>query len=284
LWNSKEPKHDGFSGSTAGGALSPVLTVRSRERILAVTPGGQASKQEACSLPGVVLQEPANRGSAPGIFLVAAYLLACDPEAVALFMPSTHQFVPGQGSQTHLATLALVADSLEDQMVVLGAIPTRAKSGLGWLEPGQTAQRFSGIGARSIIRCHERPSEAQAKLFLRNGYFWNTMVMAAKVSTLWRIGRQLFGSTIMGRFDNLLELLKLVLAGKAGPELETLALRDVYRGLETVNFWRPLLERAAAFLLVLPGDEARSGSRGHELTPAAERESSGLSQPLQNSA
>jgi hypothetical protein len=260
-----------------------VLTVSSRERVITLT-GAEASGAGGPSTAGIVIQEPASRGSAPGIFLVAAYLLARDPEAVALLLPSTYQPLYGHTSHEELAALVRAADCSDKQMVLLGAAPARPQSGLGWVEPGQLSGSFSSVAVRSIVRCHERPSEAEAKMFLKKGFFWNTMVVATKVRTLWRVGRQLFGNDVMRRFDNLLDLLKLVLSGKAGPELQTLALRDVYRGLETLNLWRPLLEQAADFMVVLPGQEIASRTCGKELRQAPESHVSIPSSAFVNSA
>ena len=100
------------------------------------------------------------------------------------------------------------------------------------------------------------------------------MVMAAKVRTLWSIGLQLFPE-MMKRFESLHDVCKLVMSGRANPELETLALRDVYRGLETMNFLRRVLHKAPERIAALPlnGIESENGQssrppREHDRTLA----------------
>ena len=235
------------------------------ERILTVIGSGHSVYLNPdVQLPGRVLEEPANRGTGACIMLPLVYVLARDPEATVLILPSDHFVFPDDQFVAHLERAAVLAECLPNRLVVLGAAPTRPQADFGWVEAGPFLEGMAGFGARSVKKFYDKPSQEEAEGFLQRGYYWNTRVMAVKARTLWIIGQQLFPG-MMKRFENLLDLLKLVNSGTASPDLEKLALRDVYRGLETTNFSRRVLQ-APEWITLLPTSAMTSSSSdwGHD--------------------
>jgi len=257
-----------YSPVTSGATLL-MLTVNraaclvSPERILTVIGNGHSVYLDpGISLPGRILEEPANRGTGACLMLPLVYVLAKDPEATVLILPSDHLAPADDQFTSHLERAAHLAECLPNRLVVLGAAPTRPQVDFTWVEPGPFLEGMAGFGARSVNRFFEKPSHEEAERFLQRGFLWNTGVMAVKARTLWTIGEQLF-SGMMKRFENLLDLLKLVNTGKASPDLEQLALRDVYRGLETTNFSRRVMQ-APEWITLLPMSELASAHWGHD--------------------
>jgi mannose-1-phosphate guanylyltransferase len=198
--------------------------------------------------------------------LPLVYVLAREPEATVLILPSDHFVLPDDQFVSHLERAAQLAECLPNRLVVLGAAPTRPQADFGWVEAGPVLEGLTDFGARSVKKFYEKPSHEEAEGFLQRGYFWNTRVMAVKARTLWSIGQHLFPG-MMKRFESLLDLLKLVHSGNASPDLEKLALRDVYRGLETTNFSRKVLQ-APEWTTLLPMSDATSSNWGHDDKPA----------------
>src|SRR5581483_3133715 len=64
--------------------------VCSRENIVTVIGRGHGRylKEQRAPLPGLVIEQPCNRDTAPGIFLPLSYVMAADPEATVLVFPS----------------------------------------------------------------------------------------------------------------------------------------------------------------------------------------------------
>jgi mannose-1-phosphate guanylyltransferase len=233
------------------------------ERILTVIGNGHSVYLDPeVQLPGRILEEPANRGTGACVMLPLVYVLARDPEATVLILPSDHFIVPDDQFVAHLERAALLSECLPNRLVVLGAAPTRPQADCGWVEAGPLLEGMDGYGARSVKRFYEKPSHEEAARFLQRGYFWNTRIMAVKARALWTMGQQLFPG-MMRRFENLLDLLKLVNSGNAGRDLEKLALRDVYRGLETTNFSRKILQ-APEWLTLLPMSDTTLSGWGHD--------------------
>jgi len=254
---------------TTGGATLIALTANraaclvSPERILTVIGSGQSVYLDpGVRLPGRILEEPANRGTGACVMLPLVYVLAQDPDATVLILPSDHFAPPDEQFVSCLERAACLAECLPNRLVVLGAAPTRPQADFGWIEAGPVLEGMAGFGARSVKKLYEKPSHEEAERFLQRGFFWNTGVMAVKARTLWTIGQQLFPG-MMKRFENLLDLLKLVNSGNAGPDLEKLALRDVYRGLETTNFSRRVLQ-APEWITLLPMFDLKSSHWGHD--------------------
>jgi len=246
------------------------------ERILTVIGNGhRVYLNPEVQLPGRILEEPANRGTGACVMLPLVYVLAAEPEATVLILPSDHVVLPEDQFSSHLEQAAHLADCLPNRLVVLGAAPTRPQADFGWVEAGPCLEGMAELGARSVRKFYEKASDEEAEGFLQRGYFWNTRVMAVKARTLWTIGQQLFPG-VMKRFENLLDLLKLIDSGNASPDLEKLALRDVYRGLETTNFSRKVLE-APEWITLLPVCNVSSSKWGHDTGSAgSELESSHL--------
>lgn len=91
---------------------------------------------------------------------------------------------------------------ISDRLVLLGVTPDRLELDHGWLEPGEQLGFSFNDRIQAVRAFLEKPTAAQADAVLGAGALWNTMVMVAKVETLWELGWQCFPD-IMPHFDQL---------------------------------------------------------------------------------
>jgi mannose-1-phosphate guanylyltransferase len=196
---------------------------------------------------GKVLLQPANRDTAAGIFLPLTYVRAADPQATVVVYPSDHFIFPEERFLVRVLRAVRVAEWLDDRIILLGVKPDRLEFEYGWMQPGPLLmEELPGHEVRAVQSFVEKPGAQQADELMRAGSFWNTLVFAAKVECLWRLGRQCFPD-MMARFERLQ-------AAIGRPE-ESAVLEEIYEGMPARNFSSGLLQRIpeSAAILEVPG-------------------------------
>ncbi|MGW8179222.1 MAG: sugar phosphate nucleotidyltransferase, partial [bacterium] len=185
-------------------------------------------------LPGRVLRQPDSLDTGPGIFLPATYVYSEDSEATVVILPSDHFVSPEDQFIDQVNTARELANSFDDKLILIGAVPDGGEDEYGWIEPGcRSDGEASGDWGvlRGVLSFKEKPTPEDAASFLRRGYLWNTMIMVVKVQTLWRLGQQ-FLPEIMGSFELLLQKLQTTHKGRVNSEDEHLTLSHIYRRLQ----------------------------------------------------
>ncbi len=141
-------------------------------------------------LPGIprsrILREPVARNTAPACALAAMIALREHPDPGRGIRPShplvvtEQRFPPGRGA-------AIRSASAGDNIVVLGAPPTRPETGYGYIEEGHAAI-FPGLRHTPVadVQCFtEKPDLQHAEEFLRAGNFrWNSGMFFWSAKTL----------------------------------------------------------------------------------------------------
>lgn len=233
--------------------LDRAVTLVSSDRILTVIGQGHSvflnGLYQKSSIPGLVIEQPANCDTVPGIFLPLTYIRAADPLATVIIFPSDHFIFPEGRFVEHVEKAAEMAERLKDRLIVLAAEADRAEAQYGWIEPGSSLE-MNGSCAYPVLRFHEKPSAMEAEFFYRKGYLWNTMVMAVKVETLWNLGKRYFPDMVR-RFKALWHMLYAVQNGMAGTKHAQMALTHIYRDMERANFSSSILERIPDQTIVL---------------------------------
>jgi mannose-1-phosphate guanylyltransferase len=140
--------------------------------VVAAERAAQAQRQLAGQGPVDVVAQPSNRGTGPGILLPLARVMARDPGARVVVMPSDH-YVRDEARFEHSIRLASLAS--DDQVALIGAVPDHAETQYGWIVTGRTlaAQRGSVVS-----HFCEKPPAVLAERLLRQGALWNTFIMA----------------------------------------------------------------------------------------------------------
>ncbi len=185
--------------------------------------------------PGSVIQQPANCDTAAGVFLPLTYVRAYDPNAVVVVYPSDHFIYPEEEFVRAVRHAALSVDLLKNQVVLLGVRPDGVEPEYGWIFPGQEIGWYGNHRLRSVDQFIEKPVPADARAALAAGALWNTLVLTARVETLWNLGWR-YLPEMMPLFD------KLEVA--IGTPEEDVILESIYRVMPTRNFSRDLLQRA----------------------------------------
>jgi mannose-1-phosphate guanylyltransferase len=127
-----------------------------------------------------ILREPAARNTAPAVGLAAFLIEATAPDAVLGIFPADHTI---SNEPLFLDTIrrAVEIAAAGDNMVVMGITPTRAETGYGYIETGDTAAN----GAVRVRRFTEKPDREHAEEFVAAGnYHWNSGMFFWSARTL----------------------------------------------------------------------------------------------------
>jgi mannose-1-phosphate guanylyltransferase len=193
---------------------------------------------DAC---GMLIEQPRNRDTAPGVFLPLTYIVARDPDATVLIFPSDHYINPDGPFISSMDEAARVAQERPSHLVLAAALADRPETEYGWIQSGPPIAE--GGEARAVLRFHEKPDADQAAQFLRARFLWNTMNMAVKARTLWALAWRLL-PRMMDRFE--------ALKAAIGTRDEEAVLNVIYETMEPLNFSRDILQHAVEKTLALP--------------------------------
>jgi len=205
-------------------------------------------------VPGRILQQPCQKGTAPGVWLPATYIRAADPSGVVIIFPSDHYISPKREFLCHLEKAATLVTSGIDQLILLGAKPEGAETEYGWIRTEPISDRDSQFLPQEVERINEfleKPSAETARRFFYSGCYWNTMIAVVRVSVLWKLGHQILPG-MMEKFEQLYRVLKGIHRGSVASSMEEITLRQIYQSLEHENFSKGFLQRATKSLLLWP--------------------------------
>jgi mannose-1-phosphate guanylyltransferase len=122
-------------------------------------------------VPDCMLLEPRARGTAPVLAWAAHTIVEEAPDAVMLSLHADHVIEPPDVFREVLA-LAARLSHVHGRLFTLGATPTRAETGYGYIRPG--AALDGGSGARAVEAFVEKPDRATAERYIVEGCVWNT--------------------------------------------------------------------------------------------------------------
>lgn len=182
---------------------------------------------------GSLVVQPANRDTAPGVFLPLTYVRAADPDATVAIYPSDHFVHPEEQLIEAVRHAVQVVDLLEDRLILAGIQPDGVDLDYGYM---QLDRHVGGYGAHSLWhvgRFVEKPQPHVARSFSKGQVLWNTMIIVAKVETLWKLGTKVLPS-MMRLFETLLPAV--------GSPSESRVLRGIYETMPTRNFSMDFLE------------------------------------------
>lgn len=191
-------------------------------------------------VPGRIVEQPANRETAAGVFLPLAYALRQDPDATVAVLPSDHFVADGYRFQRLLRRAMRCAERCQDRVFLLAATPEGPETDYGWLRPEP------GPGLPGVREFIEKPDSRRALRCYAEGCLWNTMVLAAKAATLWDLGWRLCPE-VVGRLE--------ALRWAIGTPMESSTLQTVYADMPEANFSRDVLQKAPERLGVVTMEE-----------------------------
>ena len=130
---------------------------------------------------GQIVQEPVARNTAPACGLAAFLIERQNPDAVLGVFPSDH-VIADEPRFLKALQKGIAAAAAGNTIVVLGIEPTRAETGYGYIETGDSTEDDTAIHVRRFI---EKPNQNRAEEFVAAGnYYWNSGIFLWSARTL----------------------------------------------------------------------------------------------------
>lgn len=192
--------------------------------------------------PEQVIGEPVGRDTAAVVGLATTLVKGRDPEAAFALLPADAVVNPTDRFREDLELCFTVAEG-EEALVTLGARPSRAATGYGYLHRGAQS-RFAGRReVYAVRRFVEKPDAERAAAYLASGeYYWNIGVFVWRVSTIEAaFGR--YAPTLWETFRKMGDRLR------SGESLEAV-LSASYPAVERKSFDYAVLEKAENVLTI----------------------------------
>ncbi len=216
------------------------LVIRPDRQVVVVTAAHEAYYADLVRelLPGRLLVQPQNRGTAPAILLGALAVRHLAGDTPLVIMPSDHDIEDERAFMKAVAQAVEAVAGRREMVVLLGVEPRDAETEYGWIEPRPSDEPVIA----PICRFWEKPSPALARVLLQRGCLWNSFVMVGWAGAFL----ELAATTVP---DIVLALAPVDAA--LGTRTEAVALERAYSMLSTVGFAEAVLARAADRLSVM---------------------------------
>jgi mannose-1-phosphate guanylyltransferase len=186
-----------------------------------------------------VIVQPSNRGTANGILLPLLHIMARDPDARIVLLPSDHHVSDEHVLAAALQEAARKLEARRDHILLLGISPEAADPDLGYIVPGSV----DGRALWTVSRFVEKPNAPFAQVLIDAGAMWNAFIVAAHAQAL----HQMFAQ----RFPRIVAEMRSVIEQNPCTGDAPDAVIDLYRGLPDIDFSRQILQSAASVLRVL---------------------------------
>lgn len=225
------------------------------QRLTIIGPGHDVylnRSHEYASDRQAVIEQPYNRGTAPGILIPLCVVLANDPSATVLILPSDH-FIYPEDRFVEQAKFALqVAEQFPHHIVLMGAEPHGPETDYGWVDTTNTHIEF-GIDADilRVKRFCEKPAVDEAARLYACGAIWNTMIMAVKAKTLWELGRQCLPDLAQD-LSHLVTLLRAKRVGRFRSVDPMQLISEILGSLQPLDFSAEVLQHVSSQILASP--------------------------------
>ena len=170
-------------------ALARARSVVSRDRIMAiVSPAHVRYWKPALSelADGNIIVQPHDRGTAVGILLPILCILARDPEARILILPSDHHFADESVIKN---ALRLAIDDVGHHrvgVVLLGIDADEPDPELGYIMP----RAGDRTRLRAVHQFVEKPGIEEARRLCREGALWNSFILVSRAQSLLELYRR----------------------------------------------------------------------------------------------
>lgn len=180
-----------------------------------------------------ILLEPARRNTAPCICWAAHHILALDPEASIVTLPSDHLILKEEEFRAVLEEGIRFVEG-NNSLLTIGLRPLSPHTGYGYIQIGAPVEDFPGIC--KVKSFTEKPDLELAKVFLESGeFFWNSGMFLWRADNILKaFGR--YAPEISGIFD----------AGKglyATPD-ETRFIEKVFSSAPSISIDYAIMEKA----------------------------------------
>jgi mannose-1-phosphate guanylyltransferase len=192
-------------------------------------------RQQLSSRPrGMVIAQPENKETAPGVLLPLMHLHKRYPDSTVVIFPSDHFIVEADRFMAYVNLAFRVAESDPCSIVLLGMKPNEVECEYGYILASDETSAVKRPRVRRVLQFIEKPKLDHARELIRKGGLWNTMVMVSRVQTLLDLVRKVTPKLYCS-FQRIWEAI--------GSPNERDVIADVYRNIEAINFSTGLLEK-----------------------------------------
>lgn len=214
------------------------------------------AQPELEGVPIRYMVEPSARNTAAAVALAAAVLLAEDPDAAMIMLPSDHLL---REDQVWRDTIQVAIDMANaGRLVTIGLRPTSAETGYGYIHQGDVLPGFSsgGIHGHAVAEFIEKPSADLANRFLaQGGYLWNSGMLVARCDVILDALASAGAKAVTAQSAHGEEIVDVVTRLASQPQDTWLADegRQLYDSLPSVPFDKAVLE-VSDVVSVVPTD------------------------------
>jgi mannose-1-phosphate guanylyltransferase len=187
-----------------------------------------------------VIVQPSNRGTAIGILLPLLHIVARDPDARIVLLPSDHHVRDEDVLAAALQAAVRKLEARRDHVLLLGIYPEEADPELGYIIPGSADESEVWTVSRFV----EKPNAPLARILIGAGALWNAFIVAAHAQALLQVFAQRFPRIVV-------EMQSVIDQNQCTGDAPN-AVMDLYRGLPDIDFSRQILQQTASVLRVLP--------------------------------
>jgi len=144
------------------------------------------------------LSIPRNRETAPNVLLAALTILADDPEARAVIVPSDQFVLEEDHFLSYVESAFKFSEAFSHHVVLLGVRPQQPDPDYGWIDVTSDFLRHDGNRFYKVVGFHEKPSSRAASDLFQRGALLNSMVTVASLRSV--LG--LFRHSAPGLYDH----------------------------------------------------------------------------------
>ena len=192
--------------------------------------------------PGLLLEQPQNRGTAPAILYTLLHVATRSPNAVVALFPSDHFFADDEEFMSHI-DVAMDATEVQPELVtLLGITPTAPETEYGWIEPHSSILANAQRSITRVRKFWEKPSLNLATSLMERGCLWNSFVMVGGVDALLKMTRAAMPE-LFAAFEAVSSTFRTA--------AERSALAELYSQIEDSNFSHQVLEARPEDLMVM---------------------------------
>jgi mannose-1-phosphate guanylyltransferase len=139
--------------------------------------------------PGLLLEQPMNKGTAPAILYALLRVATKSPKAVVALFPSDHFFADDEEFMSHIDVAIDAVEVQPATVMLLGITPTTPETEYGWIEPQPSILASAQKSITRVRKFWEKPSLNLAPALMERGCLWNSFVMVGRVDALLKMTR-----------------------------------------------------------------------------------------------
>jgi mannose-1-phosphate guanylyltransferase len=189
-----------------------------------------------------LLEQPANKGTAPAIVYALLRVAAKSPKAIVALFPSDHYFADDEEFMAHVDVAFDTAQVQPQTVTLLGITPSDPETEYGWIEPQRSIFASLHRSVTRVSRFWEKPDANVARSLMNQGCLWNSFVMVGRVDALLKMtGTAL--PELVSRFTSIMPTFET--------RAERKALHDLYSEIQDSNFSHQVLAARPEDLTVM---------------------------------